>query len=106
MNSNGQLLAAIERITLELDELSLPDESRELVELVVQQQQLLEAYVRCSLPKTIDRELIHRVMAAHQNLKHRTQVAHGEASKELEALTQGRSASSAYTNVEERQYAD
>lgn len=106
MNSNGQLLAAIKRITLELGQLSLPDDAHELVELVVQQQQLLEAYIRFSRAEPLDRELIQDVMVEHEKLLSRTQLAHSEASRELEVLTQGRSAISAYRVVEERQYAD
>jgi len=106
MNSNGQILAAIRQITLGLGELSLPDDANELVELVLQQQKLLEAYIRSAGAEEIDRELIQEVLVEHEKLLSRTRLAHSEVSKELGVLTQGRSAISAYRVVEERQYAD
>ena len=96
MSSQCQLAGTIGTLTKKLAEMSLPEDTDEVVELVKQQQQLLEAYVCSTASVHIDPILIRGVLAENHQLFAKARQAHIIAANELDALTVARSALTAY----------
>ena len=96
MSSPHRVAIAIRNLGQQLAELVLPEETDEAMTLVLQQQQLLEAYARSTPPNDIDYQLIREVSSENQRLIGRVKQAHRKAAQELDALARSRSAVSAY----------
>lgn len=99
MIASQQVVQAIRNLTEQLRELPLPEKTEEVTALVVQQQQLLEAYIQSAGSGRIDHKLIRDVMRENHRLLAMTKQAHTDAAEELDALALGRSAISAYQDL-------
>ncbi len=99
MSAPHKVTRAIRNLNEQLAQLSLPEETDETLTLVVQQQQLLAAYVHSALPSQIDYDLIRDVLKENSRLMGKAKRAHSDAALNLDALALGRSAVSAYEGI-------
>lgn len=96
MSDSAQAASAIRELGEKFVQFSLPQQTDEMIALVVQQQHLLEAYVRITPKERLDIGLIREVANKNSLLMQEATLAHVDAAAELDALAVGRSAVSAY----------
>ncbi len=100
MNAHAKLLAAIQLLGEQLERMALPEDAGEMLDVVLQRQQLLEAYLAGTAAVDIDTSVIHEVLAGNARLLSTTQEAHSDAGEALSAAMVGRNAVTAYLDSE------
>ena len=100
MTTRSKLVTAIRLLGDELEGMVLPTDAGDMLDLVQQRQQLLEAYLAGTAPADIDAAVIQEVLADNRRLLRNTREAHREAGDALSAAMVGRNAVTAYLEAE------
>ncbi len=96
MSATAHVAMALHRLGEKLGELQLLEEADAMTLLVSQQRWILEDYVRATPSSEIDYQLLRGVFSETTRLMEKARLAHAEVAVELDSLSLGRNAVSAY----------